>query len=161
MKTSFSLLRNKWTNAVLVTVLLQQILVAAGTYYLGEITKEYATNGLQPYLIVVLFICIFLPGTLVHYGVVWFTTRASKLAQLKYLRHYIEINFNHPTHWRNEKFKQARHDIMCRGGQETIFSAMHFLVDASATSLNIILNTLSIILVTDISLGVALLHNSL
>ena len=127
--------------------------MAGGTYFLGELTSQFPTEGFQLNLALILFICIFLPGTIVHYWIVWCTTRACKSAQLSYLKEYIRSNYNHPTHWRNEKSKQQRHDIMCRGGQETIQSTVHFLVDLTATGLNIFLNTISIILVTDLTLG--------
>lgn len=157
MGSLLAIFRNKWLKAALLVVLLQQLLVAGGTYFLGELVSSFPTHGFQPVLAITLFICIFLPGTLVHYWVVWCTTRASRLTQMSYINAYIKSNYNHPTHWRNEKSKQQRHDIMCRGGQETIQSTVHFFVDLVATSLNIILNAISIILVTDLTLGLIIM----
>ncbi len=156
MKSVFTIFKNKWTIALLLIILLQQVLVASGTYFLGHLTSQFTTEGLQLSSVLILFICIFLPGTIVHYWIVWCTTRAWKLAQLNYLNEYMQSNYNHPTHWRNETSKQQRHDIMCRGGQETIQSTVHFLVDLTATGLNILLNTISIILVTDLTLGLVI-----
>lgn len=153
MSTPFTIFRNKWTYTTLFIILLQQILVAGGTYFLGELTSQFPVQGFQVSLALILFVCIFLPGTIVHYWIVWCTTRAYKGAQLTYFNDYIRSNYNHPTHWRNEQSKQQRHDIMCRGGQETIQSAVNFYVDLTATGLNILLNTISIILVTDLALG--------
>lgn len=155
------ILYNKWTKLLILIISFQQLLVAGGTYFLGEITKEYPVIGLQLNTTFLLFICIFLPGTVVHYGLVWCTTRAYKKAQLEYLNTYIETNYNHPTHWRNEESKHRRHHMMCRGGQDAIHSAILFLEDALATGLNIILNTLSIILVTDLALGCIILFGGL
>lgn len=45
---------------------------------------------------------------------------------------------------------------MCRGGQDTILSTVYFLSDLSATGLNIVLNTIAIILVTDVTLGIVI-----
>lgn len=157
MKQILDVFNTKWLKITLFVVLLQQILVACGTYFLGELSSQFPTDGFQVNLAIVLFICILLPGTLIHYWVAWCTTRANKAAQLSYLTKYIQSNFNNPTHWRDEKSKQQRHDIMCRGGQETIQSSVHFFVDVAATGLNIILNTVSIILVTDLTLGVVII----
>lgn len=160
MKSSFSFFRNKWINAALLVTLLQQLLVASGTYLLGHITSQYPTEGIRLGPVLLLFFCIFLPGTIVAYWIVWCTTRASKAAQLNYLNEYIQSNYNHPTHWRNKDTKH-RHDIMCKGGQETIQSTVNFLIDCTATSLNIILNTISVILVTDLTLGLVIVSAGL
>jgi ABC-type transport system involved in cytochrome bd biosynthesis fused ATPase/permease subunit len=157
MKPSFTIFRNNWINATLLITFLQQMLVAGGTFFLGHLANLYPTEGFQLSSAIILFICILLPGTIIHYWVVWCTTRAYKSAQLNYLNEYIESNYNHPTHWRDEKSKQQRHDMMCRGGQETIQSAVYFLVDFTATGLNILLNTISIILVTDLTLGLIII----
>lgn len=157
MESIFNIFKSKWLNLALVVVLFQQLLVAGGTYFLGKLSSEFPTEGFQLNLAISLFICILLPGTIVHYWVAWCTTRANKAAQLNYLNQYIQSNFNHPMHWRNEKSKQQRHDIMCRGGQETIQSSMLFIVDVVATGLNIVLNTISIIFVTDLLLGLTII----
>jgi len=157
MKSLFPIFRNGWVKALVLIILLQQFLVAGGTYFLGEITRQFPIEGLKLGMMLCLFICIFLPGTIVHYWVVWCTTRAYKSAQLSYLNEYIRSNYNHPTHWRNEDSRQQRHDIMCRGGQETILSTVNFFSDLTATGLNILLNTISIILVTDVTLGVVII----
>lgn len=156
MKSLFPIFKNKWVKALLLTILLQQLLVASGTYFLGEITRQFPIEGFQVSTALYLFICIFLPGTVFHYAVAWCTTRAYKSAQLSYLNEYIRSNYNQPTHWRNEDSKQQRHDIMCRGGQDTILNTVYFFSDVEATGLNILLNTISIILVTDITLGVVI-----
>jgi hypothetical protein len=161
MKSPLAIFKNKWIYSVLLIVLFQQILVAGGTFFLGEIISQYPSQGFKLNIAIALFICIFLPGTIIHYWVVWCTTRACKAVQLSYLNEYMQSNFNHPTHWRDEKSKQQRHDIMCRGGQETIQSSIHFLVDATATGLNILLNTISIILVTDLTLGLVIVFAGL
>lgn len=153
MRCMFSIFKSKWFNGLLSFILLQQALVAGGTYFLGRLTSQFPTDGFSTGTAGALFICILLPGTIVHYWVSWCLTRASKSAQLAYLNKYIEANFNHPTLWRDEKSKQQRHDMMCRAGQETIQSTMRFFADFAATGLNIILNTISIILVTDLALG--------
>jgi len=145
--------KNKWFYLALFAVLFQQILVATGTYYLGTITSQFPSKGFQLSLAIPLFFCISLPGTVVHYLIVILTTYANKASQKIYLDEYIKSNYNNPTHWRNESSKTRRHDIMCRGGQESIRSAVDFFVDLAATSLNIVLNTISIILATDFILG--------
>lgn len=157
MISVLSIFRNKWVFIVLIIILFQQLLVAAGTYFLGELSGQFPTHGFQPLIAIFLFFCIFLPGTIVHYGVVWCSVRAYKMSQLRYLKQYIQSNYNHPTFWRDTTLKHQRHDIMCRGGQDTIQTTLHFFIDVVATSLNIILNTISIIFVTDITLGIIIL----
>jgi ABC-type transport system involved in cytochrome bd biosynthesis fused ATPase/permease subunit len=157
MTSIYTLFNNKWMKALLLVVLLQQLLVASGTYFLGTLTADFPTEGLQLGTALLMLVCIILPGTVFHYGLTWCTTKACKLTQQDYLKCYIQANFNHPTHWRNEKSREARHDMMCRSGQESVQSAVHFFGDFAATSLNIILNTISIILVTDITQGVVIL----
>lgn len=157
MTSIYTIFNNKWMKALLAVVLVQQLLVASGTYFLGTLTAEFPTEGFQLNLAFLLLVCILLPGTVVHYGVAWCMARARKMTQNEYLKHYIQANFNHPTHWRNEKSREARHDMMCRSGQESVQSAVNFFGDFAATSLNIILNTISIILVTDFAQGVVIL----
>lgn len=158
MNASLSMIfKNKWLKIVLMIICLQQLLVAGGTFCLGLLSSTFPTEGFQPYLAVFLFLCILLPGTLVHYWVIWCTTRASKKAQLDYLQQYMSSNYNQPTHWRDQNSKNQRHDIMCRGGQDAIQTTINFLVDLVATGLNIILNTISIILVTDVALGIVII----
>lgn len=157
MISIYTLFNHRWMKLLLLIVLLQQVLVASGTYFLGSLTAQFPSEGLQFDKAFLLLMCIILPGTIVHYGVAWCMVRACKQTQHKYLQSYFRSNFNHPTHWRNEKAREERHDMMCRGGQETIQSAVHFFGDFTATSLNIILNTISIILVTDLTQGVVIL----
>ena len=148
---------NKWFKLALLAVFVQQVIVALGTYFLGQLSSEYPTEGFKFTTAELLFICIFLPGTIVHYWISWCITRAHKLAQWCYIDQYANSNYNNPTHWRNDKSKNQRHDIMCREGQDSVHSAVSFFIDSVATGLNILLNTASIILVTDFVLGVIIL----
>lgn len=157
MKGALQIFKSKWVIALFSITLLQQLLVASGTYFLGELTRLYPTDGFQIKIAVLLFICIFLPGTIVHYFIVLCTVKSYKATQLNYLNEYLRVNYNHPTHWRNEESRQQRHDMMCKCGQETIQSSINYFADVTATSLNIILNTISIILVTDFILGAIIL----
>lgn len=146
--------KNIWLKIALLVVIIQQLLVAGGTYFLGELSRQYPTQGFQINVAIALFICIFLPGTIVHYWLAWCTTKTYKQSQLDYLNEYTDTNYNNPTQWRNDEFKRERHDVMSRGGQETIESALHFFIDSTATGLNIIFNTISIVFVTDLALGI-------
>ncbi|WP_059359584.1 ABC transporter ATP-binding protein/permease [Parachlamydia acanthamoebae] len=157
MNSPFPLINNKWIKATIFTILIQQLLVAGGTYFLGLMINEFPVKGFQLNIALIIFFCILLPGSLFHYLVVFSSTLAGKQAQLNYLTRYIKTNYNHPTHWRNEESKNQRHTIMCRGGQDTIQSALHFFIDSSATTFNIIFNTISIILVTDLLLGLLII----
>lgn len=144
---------NVWIKRVFFLILLQQILVASGTYLLGRLSSDYPTKGFELPLAILLFFCIILPGTIVHYWITWTSVRAGKKAKLNYITQYIDANYNHPTHWKDEKSKHQRHSIMCRGGQDAIDSGVVFFVDVLATSFNVIFNIVSIVLITDIVLG--------
>src|SRR6187402_1875430 len=122
MKSKYKIFNIQWIKIMVAFIFIQQLLVAGGTYFLGEIVRQFPEEGLRWNTAVCLFFCIFLPGTFIHYWVVSFTTRAYKETQRNYLNEYIQSNYSQPTHWRNEDSKQKRHDIMSRGGQETIGS---------------------------------------
>lgn len=47
MKSLFPIFKNKWIKALVLTILLQQLLVAGGTYFLGEITRLFPIEGFQ------------------------------------------------------------------------------------------------------------------
>lgn len=85
MASVLAIFRNKWVYAALCVILFQQLLVAGGTYFLGELSAQFPTQGFQPTIAIFLFICIFLPGTIIHYWVVWCTVKACKMSQLSYL----------------------------------------------------------------------------
>ncbi|MGA8164278.1 MAG: hypothetical protein WB791_04535 [Waddliaceae bacterium] len=153
MNSEFIFFKNKWIVITLLVVLIQQILVASGTYFLGHITRQYSTEGFSLGTASLLFLCIFFPGTVVHFWVSWFAVHAYKQSQYNYLTAYTQSSYNHPEHWRDKHVKQQKHDIMCRGGQESIQTFTYFLVDFTSTCLNVLLNTISIIIVTDFTFG--------
>lgn len=157
MKILHSIFRNRWLRLALLVIFFQQALVAAGTYLMGELAAQAVTQNLDPQFALLLFLCVALPGSVIHYASVWFSTRAEKSVLLSYFQQYFAANFSQPSHWRNEESRRARHDVMSRSGQDAIQSTIQFAVDAAATLLNIALNTLSVILITDRILGAAIL----
>ncbi|MFZ0565028.1 MAG: hypothetical protein WAM28_02405 [Chlamydiales bacterium] len=153
MGSEFIFFKNKWILITFFVVLIQQILVASGTFFLGNITKQYSIEGFNVSTALMLFFCVSLPGTVFHYLVSWSTVHACKQSQYNYLTSYTHSSYNYPEHWRNQDFKQQKHDIMCRGGQESIQTFTYFLADFTSTCLNVLLNTISIIIVTNLTLG--------
>ncbi len=69
IKSLFPIFKNKWFKTLIIVILLQQLLVAAGTYFLGEMTRQFPIEGFKFSRALSLFICIFLPGTVFHYAV--------------------------------------------------------------------------------------------
>ncbi|MGK5594768.1 MAG: hypothetical protein ACSNEK_05345 [Parachlamydiaceae bacterium] len=147
---------SKWLGLLIGVILLQQTLVALGTFFLGKMSNDFPTLGFQVSIAFALFLSIFLPGTIVSYLVELFFTRALKFSQQSYLSEYSKNSFNHPTHFRSESTREKKHDIMCRSGQDAINKALYFFSDVLATSLNVIFNSLSIILITDVWFGIIL-----
>jgi hypothetical protein len=149
MKTIRLLFKDRAFGFSLVSVIFQQALVASGTYVMGRLAGEVAGGHFDVGLGLYLLISAALSGSFAHYLIVKFMTKASKSIGLKYLQIYSSKNFNHPDHWRNQRTREARHDVMVRSGQESIQSAVHFFVDLVATTCNILFNTLSVYLVTN------------
>jgi ABC-type bacteriocin/lantibiotic exporter with double-glycine peptidase domain len=143
--------------AALALVLIQQIMVAGGTYLMGDLAAEFPRRGLPPVQLGLLIACLVLSGSVVHYFVTWFTTRAQKSVLRSYFLTYAGANYNHPDHWRYTEEKSRRHQIMAREGQDTLTSLLYFVVDCAATGANIIFNTAAVFLVAGDSLALAIL----
>lgn len=156
MNTLRIILNQKWTKATILLIFVQQALVATGTYMMGSLAGTFAQTMPNPWLLVALFLCVTLPGTVGHFFISYCGGRANKLTLFGYLMNYIEVNFDRPSLWRDGKSKNSRHDVTLKTGQDTILSTNHFITDVVATSLNVLLNSISVILVTDKFLGIAI-----
>ncbi len=157
MNVTKSLYQNSWFRLLLPVTILQQGLVASGTYLMGSIasTVSQSTFSLWPALL--LLVCVALPGSIVHFAMNWLQTRASKSLGLEYLTQYQRRNFNNPSLWRNAEARQNRHDMMIRTGQDTIQNTVNFWADVLATTLNVILNSISVVLITNSYIGLSIL----
>lgn len=156
MNTMQTLFQNRWLRITLLAVLIQQSVVATGTYLMGSLAAHMNTEGLSLTRLGLLFLCVTIPGTLIHYAATVATVRANRAIVFQYLASYSHTNFNHPTHWRNETSKAKRHHVMTKSGQEAIVASIDFAIDLFATGLNVLLNTFSVILVTNGWVGGAL-----
>lgn len=157
VKLSQIIRKDQWFLLALLAVLIQQIIVALGTYLMGTITADVSHGEFSLFKIIALILSFLLSGSLIHYFVSNFTLRSQKSTLKKYLMSYFNNNYNNPAIWRNTKIKSLRHDIMSREGQDALTNTIHFFVDAAATTLNILFNTISIILVINFSMGFVLL----
>lgn len=156
MKLSTTILINKDFNKTALMIIIQQIMVAIATYLLGSLASGYSEKGLQSAQLILLMLCLLLSGSLMQYFINQYTTKTLFSVLKSYLQKYFSANYNHPCHFRSNEEKSQRHDTLTKEGQDTIHSAIYFYTDVLATGLNIILNTISVILITDLGLGIAI-----
>lgn len=151
-----SILKNRWFIFAALTVLVQQLMVGTGSYLIGNIASEITQFKFSYNKIGILIFCLLLSGSFVNLIASYFTAKAQKSILFQYLNRYFVANYNQPNAWRNVSLKSNRHDLMNREGQDSIAQFTHFTIDALATLLNIIFNTISVILVLNWSLGLSL-----
>jgi len=156
MKLLRLIYKDPWLLLSLGTVILQQLIVALGTYLLGSLASDVSHSIISYSKMALLLLCFVLSGSIIHFFVSILTVKAQKSILRKYFLKYFQINYNQPHLWRNVYQKSLRHDVMCREGQDAITQSTHYYVDALATVLNIIFNTISVMLVIDYSVGLCL-----
>ncbi|MGE5086192.1 MAG: hypothetical protein ACM3MG_07795 [Bacillota bacterium] len=157
MKTLKEIFKSRSFQICLFVVLIQQVLVATGTYLMGDIAAQISTEGFNLVKGGVLFLCLVLSGSLFHYLMKYHLVAAQKDVLLQFFQKYISRNYSRPEIWRNPEEKTSRHDIMVREGQDSISQSVQFAADTVATGLNIIFNTVSVILITSPVMGVFIL----
>ena len=150
-------LMNRWVIVALGITLLQQAIVATGTYLMGSLAQNASRGTLSISELSALVLCISLPGTVFHYWIRTFHTLGLKAALKKYFDLFIRNFQGRIDLWRNAEQKQQSQGALTKVGQDTLTSTSHFLDDVWATSLNILFNTVSVVLVTDVKLGVVIL----
>jgi len=149
------ILAGRYLRRTALVVLVQQAMVALGTYLMARVVID-AAKGLELSSLILLFACLTLPGTLVHFLLARCTFLATKEAQRRYFSLYFATNQGKPSVWRSSGERSRRHDVLCKSGQDAVQSTVHFLVDVAATTLNILLNTASVVLATNALVGVAI-----
>lgn len=143
------MMTSRFLIAALLAVTLQQILVSIGTYLIGLMAKEIATGNINFMYAVGIIAATILPGSFFHYIITYLSTKAIKQSQYDYVIEYSMQNFNHPEHWRVEKSKSARHNLMIRSAHDAITEGVHAAVDFASTSINVIANSVSIFYLTN------------
>lgn len=151
------ILSNFWFRAAALTALVQQILVASGTYLIGHIASEIPSKGLQLSQCILLLLCMTLSGSVVFYLMNLFSLRSQHSALQKFFETYFQNTFGKPLFWRNENERTARHDMICREAQDTIQEGQNFLFDVWTTTWNILLNTVSVVLVIGFQSGTVII----
>lgn len=151
-----SILTNKWFRLQTIVVLIQQTLVACGTYWMAQLAIEVSAGQLSTPMMIGLFLSLLLPGSALHFLVCLFGKKAVLAVNKKYLERFASQNYNHPKIWRNKDMRRTRFDTVCREGQDTIDASVHAFVDFFATGLNIIFNTAAVVSVTNPILGVSI-----
>lgn len=148
---------NKWLRLGLLVVVVQQTLVAIGTYLMGRIAEDASHNVVSFPQLITFGLCLALSGSLFHYLICYFSTKAQKTELFNYFKKYINGNYNNPSLWRDKDSKSNVHDMMMKESPETITTYTSFLIDATATLLNVIFNTISVMLITGLGMGVAII----
>jgi ABC-type phosphate transport system ATPase subunit len=161
MKILKLILADKAFKHSFIIILIQQLLVATGTYLMGDLAANVVVNGISIPKMIILILSLILSGSLFHFLMKLQLKKAEKNILLTFFEKYQDQNFCQPTIWRNSEEKQKRHDVMIKEGQDAISSSVHFAADTVATVFNIILNSISVILVTSPILGFAIFISGL
>lgn len=148
---------NKWLRLGLIVVVIQQTLVAIGTFLMGRIAENASHNVISFPQLIAFGLCLALSGSLFHYLICYFSAKAQKTELFNYFNKYISGNYNNPSLWRDKDSKSNVHDMMMKESPETIATYTSFLIDATATFLNVIFNTISVMLITGLGMGVAII----
>lgn len=152
-----SIVTNSWFRAAAGAALVQQILVASGTYLLGNITTRLPAEGIPWVSSSVMLVCMALSGSVAFYVMNVFSLRAQHSALHGFLQRYFSNSFQKPLFWRSSQERNKRHDMMCREAQDAIQEGNAFLLDVWTTGWNIILNTISVVLVIGLKSGLVIL----
>ncbi len=145
--------QNSWFRLTLVWIFIQQVLVATGTFLMGDLAANFDINDPPIASIFILILSLTFSGSLFHYLQKRDLKKAERSILWGYLQKYSQVNYSRSSIWRNLKAREERHDVMIREGQDSITSTIYFSADTVATTLNIILNSISVILVTSPILG--------
>lgn len=153
----FGTVANPWLRLGLLVVLVQQSLVATGTFLMGRIAEDASHNFISFPKLITFGLCLTLSGSLFHYLICYLSTKAQKAELLNYFKKYINGNYNNPSLWRDPNSKSQTHDMMMKESPETITTFIAFLIDATATLLNVVFNTISIMMITGVGMGAAII----
>lgn len=156
MKLLKCIFKDKGFKVCILVILIQQLLVATGTYLMGDLAANAPTGGLSIVKILILAASLILSGSVFHFLMKYYLTVAEKGVLWQYFYEYSRNNYSRPDLWKNSQAKNERHDVVTREGQDSITQSVQFAADSVATVLNIIFNTISVVLVTNIMVGLAI-----
>jgi len=152
-----SILKDRWFHAAAGAAFIQQILVATGTYLLGDITTRLPLQGVPWMLCFIMLGCMALSGSIAFYVMNLFSLRAQQSALHGFLNKYFMNTFQKPLFWRSSEERRKRHDMMCREAQDAIREGNSFLLDVWTTACNIVFNTIAVVLVIGAQSGLVIL----
>ncbi|MBM3383384.1 MAG: ABC transporter ATP-binding protein [Betaproteobacteria bacterium] len=151
------ILSESWFKAAAAAAFIQQLLVAGGTFLLGELTTRLPGEGvLWPQALLMLG-CMALSGSVAFYVLQLFSLRAERASLKNFFERYFQNTFNQPLFWRSAEERTRRHDMMCREAQEAIQEGNGFFLDIWTTGWNIALNTAAVVLVIGLESGAVIL----
>lgn len=148
---------NPWFRWAALAALVQQLLVASGTYLMGDIAAHIPSQGLNLERCLLLFLCMSLSGSVVFYAMNLLSLRSQHSALGRFFDTYFRTTFGNPLFWRNEQERSKRHDMMCREAQDAVQEGNSFLLDVWTTAWNILLNTASVVLIIGLQSGASIL----
>ncbi|MEY4065189.1 MAG: hypothetical protein RIR26_1397 [Pseudomonadota bacterium] len=157
MSLRIFILANPWFRAAAAAALVQQILVAGGTFLMGDITTRLPVEGLSWQRCALLLLCLSLSGSVVFFFMNLFSLRSQRAALALFFERYFKNTFNRPLFWRQSDERSKRHDMMCREAQEALQEGNAFFLDLWTTGWNILLNTVSVVLVIGAQSGAVIL----
>lgn len=152
-----SIVTNRWFRAAAAAAFVQQLLVACGTYLLGDITTRLPNEGIPWLSCLAMLAAMALSGSLAFYIMNVLTLRAKQGALGDFFERYFSVNYQKPLFWRNSAERTKRHDMMCREAQDALHEGNAFLLDVWTTGWNILLNTTAVVLVIGFQSGAVIL----
>lgn len=152
-----SIVTNRWFRAAAAAAFVQQLLVASGTYLLGDVTTRLPSEGVPWLSCLAMLAAMALSGSLAFYIMNVLSLRAKQGALGDFFDRYFSVNYQKPLFWRNGAERTKRHDMMCREAQDALHEGNAFLLDVWTTGWNIVLNTAAVILVIGLQSGAVIL----
>lgn len=142
-------------------VLIQQLLVASGTYLLARFASSKSEDfipGPRLYLeFSILVASMLLSGSFLHLKILLKANQVFFQSLKNLMNRYIETNNNHPRYWRDKEAQARFKDPVSRSFWEVTNEKVVFEYDSFALVLNIALNTIAVGLATGWVLGSSLI----
>jgi ABC-type multidrug transport system fused ATPase/permease subunit len=152
-----SIVTNRWFRAAAAAAFVQQLLVASGTYLLGDVTTRLPSEGVPWLSCLVMFACMAFSGSLAFYIMNVLSLRSKQGALGEFFERYFSVNYQKPLFWRVKEERTQRHDMMCRESQDAVQEGNAFVLDVWTTGWNIVLNTVAVVLVIGPESGAVIL----
>ncbi|MEK7690986.1 MAG: hypothetical protein AAB425_08195, partial [Bdellovibrionota bacterium] len=153
MKITTIIFRDRPFRYTVLWTLIQQGMVATGTFLLGKLAMQASAGSIDPSLAIGFFVAVALPGTGVHFAISSLLVRSKNSVMKTFYDRHQSAYLGRVDLWRDSTAKSQCHDPMLRTGPDAIHTTLHFAVDAIATTCNVVFNTVAVGLSTDLRLS--------